>query len=165
MDTRPFTIQDFDRFIDEKAINNLQRFAKTVENIFTNELQKPVPSSASDHADNVHTSCMKGVACDVAVTEDSYTIFIDLPGVEKESIVLNVCNSAHQLHMKVERKLLEGLEYIRRERKFGVFTKTMTLPKDANLNNVDAKYENGVLRIIVKKFVGDTTEVRNVAIN
>lgn len=164
MDARPFTIQDFDRFIDDKAINNLQRFAKTVENIFTNELQKPV-SSVPDNTDSLHTSCMKGVACDVAVTEESYIIFIDLPGVDKESIVLNVSNSAHQLHMKVERKLMEGLEYIRRERKFGVFSKTMTLPKDANLNSVDAKYENGVLRVTVKKYVGDTTEVRNVTIN
>jgi HSP20 family protein len=164
MDARPFTIQDFDRFIDEKAINNLHRFAKTVENIFTNELQKPV-SSASENVDSVHTSCTKGVGSDVAVTEDSYIIFIDLPGVEKESIVLNVSNSAHQLHMKVERKLIEGLDYIRRERKFGVFTKTLTLPKDANLNSVDAKYENGVLRVTVKKHVGDATEVRNVAIH
>lgn len=162
---RPFTIRDFDSFIDDKAINNLHRFAKTVESIFKNELEESVNNrpSTTDRRECQHT-ISKDIACDVVDDENRYIVYIDMPGVDKSDISVNVNSSSHQLQVKLERRIDDTLTYLRKERKSGCFTKTVTLPKEADVNRVEAKYDNGVLRVFVDKHASNVTDVRNVTV-
>lgn len=161
---RPFTIRDFDSFIDDKAINNLHRFAKTVESIFKNELEESANQRPSVDRREPQNVASKDIACDVVDEDGNYVIYIDIPGVEKKDISVNVNCSSHQLQVKLDRKTDDALTYLRRERKSGCFTKTLTLPKEADLNRVEAKYDNGVLKVYVEKHMNNISDVRNVTV-
>ncbi|OFZ77164.1 MAG: hypothetical protein A3K03_05550 [Bdellovibrionales bacterium RIFOXYD1_FULL_44_7] len=92
-------------------------------------------------------------ACDVEETNSHFLITFDLPGVKKDDIKIEV--RGNQLTMWGERKLERKEEkekgHLSRERYYGSFVRTFTLPTDVKAENVQANYENGVLQIAVPK--------------
>ena len=86
------------------------------------------------------------------VDEKGYYLEIDLPGVKKEDIDISVNDGI--LTVTGERKLEKKEEkenYTRIESFFGRFERAFKLPADADLDNVEAKYENGVLKIFIPR--------------
>ncbi|NPA87138.1 Hsp20/alpha crystallin family protein [Caminibacter pacificus] len=86
------------------------------------------------------------------VDEKGYYLEIDLPGVKKENIEISVNDGV--LTISGERKLEkkeEGENYTRIESFFGRFERAFKLPADADLDNIEAKYEDGVLKVFIPK--------------
>ncbi len=86
------------------------------------------------------------------VDDKGYYLEIDLPGVKKENIDISVNDGV--LVVSGERKLEkkeEGPNYTRIESFFGRFERAFKLPADADTDNIDAKYEDGVLKIFIPK--------------
>jgi HSP20 family protein len=86
------------------------------------------------------------------VDEKGYYLEIDLPGVKKEDIDISVNDGV--LVVSGERKLEKKEEkpnYTRIESFFGRFERAFKLPSDADLDNIEAKYEDGVLKIFIPK--------------
>jgi HSP20 family protein len=86
------------------------------------------------------------------VDEKGYYLEIDLPGVKKENIEISVNDGV--LTVSGERKLEKKEEkpnYTRIESFFGRFERAFKLPPDADLDNIEAKYEDGVLKIFIPK--------------
>ena len=86
------------------------------------------------------------------VDDKGYHLEIDLPGVKKEDIDISVNDGV--LVISGERKLEKKEEkenYTRIESFFGRFERAFKLPADADLDNIEAKYENGVLKIFIPK--------------
>jgi len=86
------------------------------------------------------------------VDEKGYYLEIDLPGVKKENIEISVNDGV--LVISGERKLEkkeEGENYTRIESFFGRFERAFKLPADADLDNIEAKYEDGVLKIFIPR--------------
>jgi len=86
------------------------------------------------------------------VDEKGYHLEIDLPGVKKENIEISVNDGI--LTISGERKLEKKEEkenYTRIESFFGRFERSFKLPADADLDNIEAKYEDGVLKIFIPK--------------
>jgi len=86
------------------------------------------------------------------VDEKGYYLEIDLPGVKKKDIDISVNEGI--LTITGERKLEKKEEkenYTRIESFFGRFERAFKLPADADLDNVEAKYENGVLNIFIPR--------------
>ncbi len=84
--------------------------------------------------------------------ENAYYIEVDLPGVKKEDIKVDIKDNT--LTISGERKLKEEVkedDYYKIETAIGKFTRTFTLPEDADIENIDAKSENGVLEIVIPK--------------
>ncbi|MEO1923104.1 Hsp20/alpha crystallin family protein [Caminibacter sp.] len=84
--------------------------------------------------------------------EKGYYLEIDLPGVKKEDIEIAVNDGV--LTISGERKLKKeenGPNYTRIESFFGRFERAFKLPNDADLDNIEAKYEDGVLKIFIPK--------------
>ena len=46
---------------------------------------------------------------------------------------------------------MEKTRYYRSERTFGQFKRSFTMPKDVESDNVDAKFEDGVLYVTLQK--------------
>jgi len=91
----------------------------------------------------------------VDITEDEKNLFVhaELPGMSKESVNIAVSEDK-MLTIKGEKKkesLEENTNYIRSERKFGSFSRSFLLPEFVDLEKVEAKFENGVLEIILEK--------------
>ncbi len=84
--------------------------------------------------------------------ENAYYIEVDLPGVKKEDIKVDIKDNT--LTISGERKLKEEVkedDYYKIETAIGKFSRTFTLPEDADIENIDAKSENGVLEIVIPK--------------
>jgi len=98
------------------------------------------------------TSAVWAPRTDLSETDDAFRIHLDVPGMEKDDITINLQNNT--LTVSGERsseRREEGEEYVRVERAFGNFHRTFTLPDAVDPENVEAAYDSGVLTIHVPK--------------
>lgn len=89
---------------------------------------------------------------DLVENEQAYVIEADLPGVAKEDVKINFHDGV--LSVSGERKVAEKKEkdnYVRVERSYGHFFRSFNLPLAVDIDHIEAKHENGVLRIRVPK--------------
>jgi len=89
---------------------------------------------------------------DIKQTDKQYLITMDVPGMDKDKI--NVEVKEGMLIISGERKSEtqdNNNQYYRQERSFGSFTQAIPLPDDAKADNIDAKYNNGVLTVTVAR--------------
>ncbi len=84
--------------------------------------------------------------------EYAYHVEVDLPGMKKDDI--NVQVEDNTLVISGERKVKEELKeenYYKVESRFGSFSRSFSLPEDADLENIHAESADGVLEVIVPK--------------
>lgn len=84
--------------------------------------------------------------------EFAYHIEVDLPGVKKEDI--NVQVEDRVLVVSGERKIKDEVKkenYYKVESSFGSFSRSFSLPEEADLENIHAESEDGVLEVVVPK--------------
>ena len=84
--------------------------------------------------------------------EFAYHIEVDLPGVSKENI--NVQIEDGSLVISGERKINKEVKeenYYKIESSFGSFSRYFSLPKEADVENIHAESKDGVLEVIVPK--------------
>ena len=89
--------------------------------------------------------------------EDAYYIDIDLPGIKKEEIDIDVHDG--MLTIKGERNFKQELkeeDYYKIETSFGKFQRSFSLPDSVDIENISASYENGVLEVVVPKIDKET---------
>lgn len=90
--------------------------------------------------------------CNVSETENEYEITLDVPGMKPEDF--NIELKQNELWVTGERKEEAeetGKTWHRIERRHGRFQRVVTLGHDADPDQVDAEYKDGVLRITVTK--------------
>lgn len=76
----------------------------------------------------------------------------ELPGVEKENIDLTITKDSITLKGEVKRdEEIKEEDFYARERVFGSFTRTMTLPSEVDSEKAKATFKNGVLEIVLPK--------------
>jgi HSP20 family protein len=89
---------------------------------------------------------------DITEDEKEYLIKAELPEVNKEEVKLTVHDDV--LSISGERKYEKeekGKKYHRVERAYGSFTRSFTLPEDADASKVAADYKDGVLKVHLPK--------------
>jgi HSP20 family protein len=91
-------------------------------------------------------------AMDLVETENHLVLRADLPGMKREDVEIEVKDGV--LTISGERKAgqeerSEG--FYRVERAFGAFSRSLTLPKDADPQQVEADFEDGVLEVRIPK--------------
>ena len=84
--------------------------------------------------------------------EKDVTLSIELPGVDEKDIDLSVAGQTVTVsgEKKSEKETKEG-ESVRRERSYGSFSRTVTLPFRVDGDKVAAKFAKGVLTVTVPK--------------
>ena len=90
----------------------------------------------------------------VDISEDENNIFIeaDMPGVKKEDIKVSMDNdllsiTAERTQSEEEKK--KGFHRV--ERSWGCLSRSFTLGENVNTEKIEAKYDNGVLKLTVPK--------------
>jgi len=90
----------------------------------------------------------------LSVWEDDNTVHAeaDLPGIDPAKLEITVAEG-NQLTVQGERVApsVPAASWIRQERPFGKFVRVATLPTLVDAEKVEAKYENGVLRLTLPK--------------
>ena len=91
---------------------------------------------------------------DVTESENDYTVEMNLPGVKKENVKIElkdgylIVNATTKSETKEEDK---KSRYIRRERYSGSGSRTFYVGKDLTQEDIKAKFEDGVLKLTVPK--------------
>jgi HSP20 family protein len=92
-------------------------------------------------------------ATDVTETEDHYLMSLDVPGMKKEEIKIEVADNV--LSVSGERKRVtapDKKERVQRyEKSYGFFKRSFSLPNSIDAEKVEALYENGVLELYLPK--------------
>ncbi len=91
-------------------------------------------------------------AVDIFENKDQLVIEAELPGMSPEDVNVSIENNVLTLHgeRKFEKKA-ESDNFHRVERSYGSFTRSFTLPPTVSSENVNAVFENGVLRLTLAK--------------
>jgi HSP20 family protein len=101
----------------------------------------------------------------VNVWEDADALYLEaeLPGMELNDLEIFVTGH-NQLTIKGERKPPVFEKYVqhRQERGYGTFVRALTLPVAVDENQVDARFENGVLKLRMPKH--EAAKPRKIAI-
>ncbi|HKN80303.1 MAG TPA: Hsp20/alpha crystallin family protein [Actinomycetota bacterium] len=91
-------------------------------------------------------------AMDVYETDDQIVVTVELPGVHAEDVEVSVEDStltvggAREFSSEVEQE-----RYRRIERRYGAFSRAVTLPPKVDTSKVDARFSDGVLTIEIPK--------------
>jgi len=84
--------------------------------------------------------------------DDGLFLHAEMPGIRVEDIEINI--NANELTLTGQRsmdELPEGAVYLRRERNFGKFSRSIQLPFAVNVDKVQASFKDGVLNIALPK--------------
>lgn len=88
---------------------------------------------------------------DIREMEKEYVIEAEIPGANKEDIKLDLRDDVLTISVEHTEQVEEEKEqYIRRERKFGSYSRSFQVENVKN-EDVTAKYENGILKISLPK--------------
>ena len=93
-----------------------------------------------------------GLALDVAESENEYMVKASLPGVSLNDLEITYTNNTLTIKGEVqEEQELEEARYHLRERNYGSFARSITLPAGVDSDKIEADYEAGVLTIRLPK--------------
>jgi HSP20 family protein len=87
---------------------------------------------------------------DVEETDDAYSVEVELPGVRREDIDVELDGGLLTVSGEVEEKERTGI-LRRRTRRVGLFRYTVTLPGEVDADEVSARLRDGVLTVRVPK--------------
>lgn len=89
---------------------------------------------------------------DVKETKESFLFKADLPGVREQDLEVTVTGSRLTIAGKrSEEKEDKADTYYAYERSQGSFTRSFTLPEEADVEHLHAELKNGVLTLVVPK--------------
>jgi HSP20 family protein len=90
---------------------------------------------------------------DIIDHDNNIYVKAELPGIDKESISVSV-NEDKILTLsgsKVKSELTGEMSYLRNERIYSDFKRSFVLPDSANIEKINASYEDGVLTLVIPK--------------
>ncbi len=102
---------------------------------------------------------------DIAASKDSYTITVEIPGVEQKDVSLEVIDDTLTVRgEKRQEKEEKSQGYYRMERSFGSFQRILSLPADADQQSITATFRDGVLTVRMKRSGKPQGESRRIEI-
>ena len=90
-------------------------------------------------------------AVDVRETEKSYVLEADLPGFDEKNIEIHLDGNTLTIQSKKEEVKEEKTNYMVRERRSASFSRSFSLPENADRESVTASFKNGVLSVEIGK--------------
>lgn len=93
-----------------------------------------------------------GLPLDVVESDDAFIVTASVPGMNADDLDITITDNVLTIkgEYKADKTVEEGQYHIR-ERRYGSFGRSISLPVTVDADGVDASYENGVLTLTVPK--------------
>lgn len=89
---------------------------------------------------------------DIKETAKDYVVSVEVPGVAKEDVDIQIDGNDLTIRGQKRQERKDDKEnYHCVERHYGKFERVLTLPQDASIENIDAKFKDGILTINIKR--------------
>lgn len=122
----------------------------TLQNRINRLFEDAFPRGADDQEDL--SACAWRPLVDIFDSESGVTILVDLPGVKKEDVSVEV--KENLLTIKGERfaaQMVDENKYYRRERACGTFNRAFAMRGTIEPDKIKATFKNGVLKVEIPK--------------
>lgn len=91
-------------------------------------------------------------AVNIVENKDDYKVSLAVPGMKKEDFNIDVEGNMLTISSEKEEHKEEKEErFTRKEYSYSSFSRSFTLPDEVNKEKIEAKYEDGVLKLILPK--------------
>src|SRR2546423_1162262 len=88
---------------------------------------------------------------DIFETEDALTVVMEVPGVDKRSLDVNVENDVLRVEGRIDYSKYEGMDPLYTEYNIGHFARSFTLSNKIDQQQISAQLEDGLLTLTLKK--------------
>lgn len=88
---------------------------------------------------------------DIYETDDALTVVMEMPGVEKKDVDVNIENDVLRVEGRLDFTKYEGLEPLYTEYNVGHFARAFTLSNKIDQQQIAAELNDGVLTLMLKK--------------
>ncbi|CAK8722616.1 HSP20 family protein [Candidatus Electrothrix laxa] len=103
---------------------------------------------------------------DFAANDKEYTITVEVPGAKKDDIKIEVANNVMTIRgEKKQKKEEEKKDFYRQERFYGSFQRVLSLPEDADQEDIKATFNQGVLTVTMPKKDMPKPDVKEIEIH
>jgi HSP20 family protein len=105
---------------------------------------------------------LKVPAVNIKETKDDYSLSLAVPGMKKDDFKIDIEGNMITISCeKEESKEEKEAKYTRNEYNYTSFNRSFTLPDEINKEKIDARYEDGILKLVLPK----KEEVKKTAIS
>ena len=109
-----------------------------------------------------HNEIMK---TDIKEGENEYTLEIEMPGIKKENVKIELSKGYLTISAENNNEVEEKEKnYIRKERRYGSFTRSFYVGDKVEMNDINASMDNGILSITVPKEESEEPEKKYIEI-
>jgi len=138
---------------------NNRPIVRSYDNFFTDFFN--LPATGGNTAEATGT-----IPANVTDTPKAYHLELNAPGRNKEDFKINIEKDLLTVsYEKKEEQKTEGVAPIRREFNFNSFKRSFSLDERIDSTNIQAKYENGILKIELPKKEQVKEEPKSISIN
>jgi HSP20 family protein len=95
--------------------------------------------------------------------DDNILAIIELPGIDKNTLQIQAKDNTIRLSGRKDASYPQGVSLHRRERVFGAFDRTLTLPVELDADAVKAEYRDGILALYLPR--SEREKPRTIKIN
>jgi HSP20 family protein len=88
---------------------------------------------------------------DIYETDDALTVVMEIPGVDKKDVKVDVEDDVLRVDAKIDFKEYSGLDPIYTEYNVGPFQRSFTLGSKIDQEKISAQLDDGVLTLTLKK--------------
>lgn len=88
---------------------------------------------------------------DILEMDDIFMVRIDLPGMQKKDIKLEWTDRILTIRGERKQEIEHEDVYLRKERKYGSFQRSFSIPEEINKKNIKASFSDGVLCVTMKR--------------
>ena len=88
---------------------------------------------------------------DIFETADALTVVMELPGVDKQALDVNIENGVLRVEGRIDHSKYEGMDPLYTEYNVGHFARSFTLSNKIDQQQISAQLEDGVLTLTLKK--------------
>ncbi|MDX9786683.1 MAG: Hsp20/alpha crystallin family protein [Desulfobacterales bacterium] len=102
---------------------------------------------------------------DIGSTEKEYAVTVEVPGVDEKDIKLELSDNTLTIRGEKKREQEEKeKDYYRLERSYGSFQRILSLPDDADQDNIQAGFKKGVLTITIPRKALPKPDVKRIEV-
>ncbi|HVX25048.1 MAG TPA: Hsp20/alpha crystallin family protein [Parafilimonas sp.] len=128
---------------------------------FVNDFFKPW----NDWFDNGFEKTLSVPAVNITEVDGQYNVSVAAPGMKKEDFKIDLDGDLLTISAeKEETKEEKDKHYNRREYNYSSFSRSFTLPEGVKHDKIEAKYEDGVLKLSIPKSENAKPALKTIAV-
>ena len=128
----------------------LVRFSNQMPSLFDRFLENDFFDWSNRNFSKTNTTIP---AVNIKEDEDGFKVEMSAPGLEKDDFKIELNNSLLTIscEKQEENENVENEKYSRKEFSYQSFTRSFNLPEMVENDKIEAKYENGILKVSIPK--------------